>query len=161
MLLAFCNCHYGFPSTALWATAFCTSHYEVFPQPSVQLIFCTCNSEDHSTAICATDILYLSLWNSFHSSVCYSLAVLVVKKFLPNFCVLKIFCTCYYEGLSTALCATNIPYLSIWSSFHSSLCYYHSAHIFKYIHELLCELYLFRTCHHEVFSTALCVSDIL
>ena len=178
LLLTFCNCHYESPSTALCATdilfllLWSSIHSPVsywhslslimnfLPQPSVLLSFSTSHYEAPSTILYATYILYLSLWSSFHSYVCYWLSVPVFMKLLPHLCVLLTFWTCHYESPSTALCATAILYLSLWSSFHSSVCFLLSVPLIMNLLPQLSVLLTFCTCHYETPSTALCATGI-
>jgi len=134
---------------------------KLLPQLSVLLTFCTCHYEAPFTALCATNILYLSLWSSFHSSLCNWHSVPVIMKLLPQPSVLLTFCTCHYEAPSTALCATNILYLSLWSSFHSPLCYWHSVPVIMKLLPQPSVLLTFCTCNYEAPTTALCATDIL
>jgi len=134
---------------------------KLLPKLCVLLTFCTCNYEAPSIVLSATDILYLLLWSSFHSSVCYWHSVHVIMKLLPQLWFLLTFRTCHYEVPSTALCATDILYLFLWSSFHSSVCYWHSLPISMELLPQLCVLLRVCTCNYEAPSTALCATDIL
>ena len=179
VLLTFCSCHYEAPSTALCVTNIlylslwnslhsylCYRHsvpvfMNLFQQLSVMLKFCTWHYEAPSTVLCATDIMFLSLWSYFHSSVCYCHFLPVIMKILPQLFVQQTSCTSFYEVLSTALCATDILYLSLWSYFQSSVWYLHSVPLIMKLLPQLCMLLSFCTCHYEANSTALCATDIL
>ena len=148
-----------------------------------------------STALCATDVLHMWLWSSLNNSLCYWHPVPFIMKLLPQLTVLLAlctylyeipsttlclltFCTCHYKALSTYLCAINIPCLSLWSSFHISLCYRQSVHIIiNFFHSSVCYwhtvplfmkflpylwvLLTFCTCLYEDLSTALFTTDTL
>jgi len=146
VILTFCTYHYGSRSTAfcainiLYALLWTSFHFSVFQCHSVLVVknllphlyelltFWNCHYESNSPALCAPDILYLSLWSSIHSFVCYWYSVPVIMKLLPSLSLILTFCTCLYEVTSTALCDTDILYLSFWSSFQSLICYWHSVH---------------------------------
>ena len=130
-------------------------------QPCILLIFSTSHYEAHSTALFVTDIRYLSLWSIFQSSVFFLHSVPVIMMLFPQLLVLLSFCTCHCKALSKALCATVILYLSLWSSFHSSLCYWHSLYISKEPLPQLCWLLSFSNSHYEAPSTTQCTTEIL
>ena len=87
---------------------------KLFAQLSVLLTFCTYHYEALSTALCASNFLCLSLWSSFHISLCYWHSVSVTMKLLPQLFVLLTFCTCNYEAPSTDLVATNTTNLTAY-----------------------------------------------
>jgi len=134
---------------------------KLLPQLCVLLSYCTCHYEVTSTALCATDILYLSLWSSFQISVCYWHSVPLFMKLFPQLCVLLTFGACHYDATSTSLCAIVILYLLIWSSIHISMCYWHSIPVIMNFLPELCVLLTFSSCHCEAPSTALCAPDSL
>jgi len=134
---------------------------KLLPQLYVLHTFGTCHYEALSTALCATDILYLSLWCSCYSFLCYWHSVPVIMMLLSQICVLLKFCTSHYEAPSTALCATDIVCQALRSSFHSSVCFWLSVPV---IMKLLPQFYVLMTCftcYFEAPSTALSATDIL
>ena len=134
---------------------FVTLIMKLHPHLCVLLTFCSCFYESPSTFLCGIVILYLSLWSSFHRCVCYWQSVPVLMKFLPQLNVLLIFCACQYELSAKALCATDILFLSIWSYFHSTVCYWNSVPVIMMLLPQLYVLLTFCTCHFEPPSTAI------
>jgi len=130
------------------------------PKFCALLTFCTCLYEVPTTAPCVTDILFLSLRSSFHSSVCYWHSVIVIMKLLLQICVLLTFCSYHYEVLSTVLCTTDILHLSLWSSFYSSVCIGHSVPVIMRLLPQHDVLLTFCISHYESPSAALCDTDI-
>ena len=125
------------------------------------LTFWTYHYEFPSTVLCTTDILHLSLWSSFHSSVCIGHSVSVIMKILPQFDVLLTFCISHYEAPSTALCHTDILYRALRRSFQNTVCFWIFVPV---IMKLLPQPYVLLascTCYFEAISTTLCVTDIM
>ena len=178
-LLTLCTCHYeAIPTVlfdndirymSLWSSfhsSVCHWHsvcviMKLLPQVSLLLIFCTCHYEAPFTAICVSDILYMSLWTSFHSYLWYRFPITVIMKLHPLSWVLLIFCTSEYEALSTYLCATDNLYMSSWSSIHSIVWYWHSVPDIMKLIPQLCVILIFCTWHYETLSTALFNTDTL
>ena len=162
MILTFCNCHYDSRSTkfvCLWHSV--PVIMKLLPQLSVILMFCNFHYEVPSKALCATDILYLSLGSYYQWFLCYWHSVPFFMKLLPQPCVLITFSTCRYEAHSTAFCATDIRCMSKWSSFHLSLCYCHSVPVIMKLIPHLCVFLIFCNCHYETPCTTLSAIDLL
>ena len=134
---------------------------KLLPPFCLLLTFCSSHWKGPSINLCATDILYLSLWSSFHSSVWYCHNVPVIMKLHPQPCVLLTFCICHYEVPSTAHISNDILHLSICRSFHSSLCYSHSVPVIMKLLPKICVLLSLFTCHYVALSLNTCGSDIL
>ena len=133
---------------------------KLIPKPCVLLKFCTFHYEAPSTAICATDFLYLSLRKLFHSSVCKCHSLSDIMKFLSQLSGILTFCTFHYEAPSTALCATDNLYFSLWSYTHSSVCYWHSVPVIMKLLQQPCVLLILCSFHYGAPSKALFPTDI-
>ena len=134
---------------------------KLFPQLCVLLTFGACHYDATSTSLCAIVILYLLIWSSIHISMCYWHSIPVIMNFLPELCVLLTFSSCHCEAPSTALCAPDSLYLSLWNSFHSTVCFWLSVPVIMKLLPQLCVLLTFFSCNYVSPSSALCVSDIL
>jgi len=178
VVLTFCSSHYEAPSTSLCATDFL--YLSIWS--SFHSSLCNCHSVpviiNLLPVLCATDILYLSLYipstahssndilylslcRSFHSCLCYSQSLPVLMKLLPQLCVLHSNCTCHYVAPSINTCGSDLLYLSIWSSFHISGCYWHSVPSIMKLFPKLSEQLIFRIWHYVSHSTVLFATCIL
>ena len=128
---------------------------KIFPQLFLLLTLCSSHNEAPSSALCATDILYLFLWSTVHSILCYWLSVNIFKKLFPQLCLLPSFCTCHYVALTINFFAKFILYVSLWKSFHSSLCYWHFVHDIMNLIPQFSELLTFCSRHYESPTTFL------